>query len=78
MPITDPFTVVVRLSEGESLGATMSKLRAWLDCEKIHAVEFKIEVDARGYTFRIGFPTIEAADRFRSQFGSKDDSERAA
>lgn len=78
MPIAAPFTVVVRLSQGENLGETMNRLRSWLDREKIQIAEFKTEADATGYTFKIGFLTVDAANRFRRQFASKDRSDRAA
>jgi len=66
----DPYTSTVRLSEGDALGTTMNKLRAWLDAQKIQPAEFRTSADGRGYTFTIGFRTIEDATRFRAQFGA--------
>jgi hypothetical protein len=64
----DPYTVIVRLSEGE-LGRTMMALRTWLDGEKIRPAEFKTQADREGYIFTLGFVSLDEADRFRLQFG---------
>ena len=47
----------------------MSRLRAWLDSEKIQSSGFTTSAGAMGYTFTIGFRSIIDADRFRAQFG---------
>jgi hypothetical protein len=69
MAIRDPFTVIVRVSEGSDLGATMAGLRTWLDQEKIQTAEFKSSVDGAGHRLTLGFRTIEDAERLRAQFG---------
>ena len=61
-----PLTTLVRLSQ---LGATMKRLRIWLDSERIEPSDFKTAVDAAGYTFTIGFRRPQDAERFRAQFG---------
>jgi hypothetical protein len=66
--LSDPQTVVVRLSQGDPLGATMSRLRTWLDNAKIQPATFRTEADAKGYTFTVGFATSDQADRFRARF----------
>jgi hypothetical protein len=66
----DPYTSTIRLSESDELGATMNKIRSWLDGQKIQAVTFKTLPDAMGHIFTIGFRTIEDATRFRAQFGA--------
>jgi hypothetical protein len=63
-------TVVVRLSQGDPLGKTMSRLRTWLDTAKIQPAAFKTEAGAKGHTFTVGFTSIDQADRFRGQFGA--------
>jgi hypothetical protein len=64
-----PLTAVVRLSQGGELGATMKRLRIWLDSERIEPSDFKTGVDAAGYSFTIGFRRPKDAERFRAQFG---------
>ena len=66
----DPLTAVVRLSKGEPLGQTMSKIRTWLASQQIHPTDFTTAADARGYTFTVGFRDTQDADRFRAQFGA--------
>jgi hypothetical protein len=65
-----PLTTVVRLSQGNELGATMKRLRIWLDSERIEPSDFKTAADAAGYTFTIGFRRPQDAKRFRTQFGA--------
>jgi hypothetical protein len=65
----EPQSVIIRLSQGELLGETMSRLRTWLDSEKIQSSGFTTSAGAMGYTFTIGFRSIIDADRFRAQFG---------
>jgi hypothetical protein len=70
MALRGPFTVIVRISKGASLGETMKRLRLWLDGEKIQIAQFETAVDAGGLRLSMGFRTIQDADRFRAQFGS--------
>jgi len=65
-----PLTSVVRLSRGDELGATMKRLRIWLDSERIEPSDFKTAADAAGYTFTIEFRSPKDAKRFRTQFGA--------
>lgn len=66
----DPYFSIVRLSQGDALGVTMNKIRVWLDAQKIRPAEFRTSADAKGYTFTLGFHTIEEATQFRAQFGA--------
>jgi len=66
----DPYISIVRLSQGDTLGVTMNNIRVWLDAQKIRPAEFKTSADVKGYTFTLGFRTIEEAKRFRAQFGA--------
>ena len=69
--LLNPCLSIVRLSEGEDLVVTMSKLCAWFDAERIlPTILFTTSVDAKGYKFEIGFRTTEEVARFRSQFGA--------
>ena len=68
MRANDALTVTLRLSPEGKLGETMNKLRSWLDREKIQVADFKTAVDPKGYVLIIGFPSPDAADRFRQQF----------
>lgn len=61
---------IVRLSEGDELGAIMSRLRTWLDGQKIQPATFKTFVDAKGYLLENGFRTTDEAGRFRAQFSA--------
>jgi hypothetical protein len=70
--MTDPFTVRVRVFPGDDLGDAMSKLRRWLDGEKIQLSTFRTGIDARGYTFDVGFRTVDDLKRFRAQFPTPD------
>ena len=70
--MTDPLTVRVRVFQSDSLGDAMSKMRLWLDGEKIQLAMFKTGVDARGYMLDVGFRTIDDAERFRAQFPAPD------
>ena len=65
-----PRTVIFRLSQGESLGDTMGRMRRWLDREKIQLTAFATNVDAKGLVISLGFFSDGDADRFRAQFGA--------
>lgn len=68
--MTDLFTVRVRVFHGDSLGDAMSRMRHWLDGEKIELATFRTRMDARGYTFDVGFRSSDDLERFRAQFPS--------
>jgi hypothetical protein len=65
-----PQTTVVRLSQGDELGATMKRLRIWLDSERIEPSDFKTAVDAAGYTFTIGFRATHNRCRVMGHFAA--------
>jgi len=69
--MVDPYMVRVRVSPGEPLGDAMSKLRSWLDSQKIQLAEFKTIPDAKGYVFDVAFRSINDAARFRNQFQAR-------
>jgi hypothetical protein len=64
----DAFMVAMRVSKGYPLGEAMSRIRTWLDAQKIQNVIFTTAADANGYTLTIGFRNTEDAERFRFQF----------
>jgi len=64
----DAFTVAIRVSKGYPLGDAMSRIRIWLDNQKIQPATFTTAADANGYTLTIGFRDQRDADRFRLQF----------
>jgi hypothetical protein len=66
--MTDPFTVRVGVFQGDDLGDAMSRLRDWLDAEKIQLATFRTGVDTRGYPLDVGFRTVDDSKRFRAQF----------
>jgi hypothetical protein len=64
----DAFTVGIRVSKGYPLGDAMSRIRVWLDSQKIEPATFATAADANGYTLTIGFRNQGHADRFLFQF----------
>ena len=68
MQPSNPLTSIVRVPRGDDLGDAMSRIRTWLDGEKIQTTTFTTTVDARGFMLTIGFVSIGDARRFRRQF----------
>jgi hypothetical protein len=46
----------------------MSRIRTWLDAQKIQTATFTTAADANGYTLTVGFRNAGDAERFRFQF----------
>jgi hypothetical protein len=70
MSFNDPLTITVYISQNDSLGEVMSRIRTWLDSQKIQAVGFTAAAGANGYTFKIGFGNPGDATRFRQHFAA--------
>jgi hypothetical protein len=70
MPLNDPLTAMVRVSQDDQLGDAMNRIRTWLDGEKIQTASFATIPDAEGYTLKVGFKTAADAERFRRQFSA--------
>jgi hypothetical protein len=70
MPLNDSLTVTVHLSTGDTLGAVMSRIRTWLDGQKIQAATFTTAPNAASCTLTIGFRNSFDADRFRQEFSA--------
>ncbi len=70
MSLNDLLTVIVHLADGEPLGDAMSRIRAWLDREKIETATFKTMAAAEGHVLAIGFRNASDAGRFRDQFAT--------
>jgi hypothetical protein len=64
----DAFTVGIRVSKDYPLGDAMSRIRIWLDSQKIQSVTFTTAAYANGYTLTIGFRNMADAERFRFGF----------
>ena len=67
-------TVRVRVPRVEDLGETMSKIRTWLDRQKVQTASFRTTADPSGHLLTIGFASEENAKRFRKQFRGADGS----
>lgn len=74
MPLHDPLTVIVHVSQDEPLGAAMNRMRSWLDGQKIETTAFATKADSSGHTFTIGFESSADADRFQHQFDAVNSS----
>jgi hypothetical protein len=70
MSLNDHLIVIVRVPQGDPLGAAMSRIRTWLDSQKIQIAVFATAQEAGGHAFKIGFRTSEDAERFRAHFGT--------
>ncbi len=68
MSFPDPRIAKVRISKDASLGATMSKMRIWLDKQKIQPARWDAMVDAKGFTVTIAFHRDDESQLFRQQF----------
>jgi hypothetical protein len=78
MPLSAPYTVVVKMPVGTPIGEAMNTFRTWLDGEKIQPREFKIDAGRRDLTFALGFGSVAEAERFRAEFVTRLPTERAA
>jgi hypothetical protein len=70
MLLNVPDIVIMHIALDDPLGEAMSRLRAWLDSEKIQPAKFTTAVGAGGYKLAIGFRSDGDAGRFRRQFGA--------
>jgi hypothetical protein len=68
METTSPFTVFVPKPTGISYGEAMSRLRVWLDSQKMQPTLFRLAPLGR-VGFEIAFRSHEDAARFRGGFG---------
>jgi hypothetical protein len=68
MSFPDPRIAKVRISKDASLGATMGKMRIWLDKQKIQPARWEAMVDAKGFTVTIAFHRDDESQLFRQQF----------
>jgi outer membrane lipoprotein-sorting protein len=68
MSFPDPRIAKVRLSKVTPLGATMNKMRIWLDSQKIQPARWEAMVDAKGFTITIAFQRDDEGELFRQQF----------
>jgi hypothetical protein len=66
--VNDQLVSVIRVSFSEELGMTINRLRAWLDSQQIQPSRFNTSIDAKGYTLKLGFRSIDDATLFRAQF----------
>ena len=72
MSFPDPRIAKVRISRDASLGATMSKMRIWLDKQKIQPARWEAMVDAKGFTVTIAFHRDDESELFRRQFAENE------
>jgi hypothetical protein len=72
MSFPDPRIAKVRISKDASLGATMSKIRIWLDKQKIEPVRWEAMVDTKGFTVTIAFHRGNESELFRQQFAENE------
>jgi hypothetical protein len=68
MSFPDPRIAKVRISKDASLGATVSKIRKWLDKQKIEPARWEAMVDAKGFTVMIAFHRDDESQLSRQQF----------
>jgi hypothetical protein len=68
MSFPDPRVAEVRIPKDASLGATMNKMRVWLDKKKIQPARWEAMVDAKGFTVTIAFQRHYESELFRQQF----------
>jgi hypothetical protein len=66
MALNDHLTVTVRVPEGDPLSDAGTRIRTWLDSQKIQIATFATAADTRGYTFTISFMDGSDADQFAS------------
>jgi hypothetical protein len=72
MSLPDPRIAKVRISKDASLGATMSKMRIWLDKQKIQPARWDAMVDAKAFTVTIVFHRDDESELFRQQFAENE------
>ena len=69
MALNPPFVVRVEKVPVNSLGATMSDIRTWLDHRRIEAISFKpLSKADSGVGFEIAFNTEDEARLFEREF----------
>jgi hypothetical protein len=68
MKSTSPLTVFVPKPAGVSYGEAMSRLRTWLDSQKMQPTIFKLAPLGR-VGFEIGFRSEDDVTRFQGGFG---------
>ena len=69
--VQDSIAVRVHVSDGNTLGGTMSRIRTWLDQNKIEPKSFSTAVADGGLTLTIRFRSEADAELFRAQFRSR-------
>jgi hypothetical protein len=72
MSFPGPRIAKVRISKDASLGGTMSKMRIWLDKQKIQPARWEAMVDAKGFTVTIAFHRDDESELFRQQFAENE------
>jgi outer membrane lipoprotein-sorting protein len=72
MSFPDPRVAKVRIPKDASLGATMNKMRAWLDKKKIQPDRWEAMIDAEGFTVTIAFQRDYESELFRQQFAQNE------
>ena len=68
MSFADPRIAKVRISKDASLGATMNRMRTWLDKQKIQPARWEAMIDAQGFTVMVAFNRDDESELFRQRF----------
>jgi hypothetical protein len=72
MSFANPRIAKVRISKDASLGATMNRMRTWLDKQKIQPARWEAVIDAQGFTVMVAFNRDDESELFRRQFAENE------